>query len=198
MTRTQLTHLLLLIKERSAFVNATPIFLCTTLYFSIYTWKLVSVVRVVVEGAKVGLLCRMRLSVNGNFFEIPIERNGLHDSAPDITFWKIASHNFRIDSPPKSKGPFSTSRWTQDLWQRDHPPYAGRGKFFMAKLSYVISVSGSFPAFCGGLVMLQIRLYWASGTRLVSQHKEKAKKKMRTIFLFDFTCFIDNFLSHWP
>ena len=68
----------------------------------------------------------------------------------------------------------------------------------MAKLIYVISVSGSFPAFCGGLVMLQIRLYWASGTRLVSQHKEKAKKKIRTIFLFDFTCFIDNFLSHWP
>ena len=53
----------------------------------------------------------------------------------------------------------------------------------MAKLSYVISVSGSFPAFCGGLVMLQIRLYWASGTRLVSQHiKGKAKKRSRLSF----------------
>ena len=33
---------------------------------------------------KVGLLCRMRLSVDGSFVEIPIERNGLHDSAPEL------------------------------------------------------------------------------------------------------------------
>ena len=40
-THTTLTHLLLVIKERSAFANATPICLCTTLLvFSIYTWNL--------------------------------------------------------------------------------------------------------------------------------------------------------------
>ena len=55
----------------------------------------------------------------------------------------------------------------------------------MAKLSYVISVSGSFPAFCGGLVMLQIRLYWASGTRLVFQHiKGKAKKDHENLLIW--------------
>ena len=64
-----------------------------------------------------------------------------------------------------------------------------RGEVGSSRLSsfiYVISVSGSFPAFCGGLVMLQIRLYWASGTRLVSQHIGKADQDDLFLFFYLF------------
>ena len=100
---------------------------------------------------KVGLLCRMRLSVNGNFFEIPIERNGLHDSAPDLILHLIFSGSMLLKSLrvhfPRAVGLKICD--SETILRK-------RGE---AKLSYVISVSGSFPAFCGGLVTLQIRLY---------------------------------------
>ena len=145
---------------------------------------------------KVGLLCRMRLSVNGNFFEIPIERNGLHDSAPDLILHLIFSGSMLLKSLrvhfPRAVGLKIVD--SETILRK-------RGEVGSSRLSsfiYVISVSGSFPAFCGGLVMLQIRLYWASGTRLVSQHiKGKAKKDHDNLLIW-FTCFIDNFLSHWP
>ena len=47
---------------------------------------------------KVGLLCRMRLSVDGSFVEIPIERNGLHDSAPDLILHLIFSGSMLLKS----------------------------------------------------------------------------------------------------
>ena len=47
---------------------------------------------------KVGLLCRMRLSVDGSFVEIPIERNGLHDSALDLILHLIFSGSMLLKS----------------------------------------------------------------------------------------------------
>ena len=124
---------------------------------------------------KVDLHCRMRLSVDGNFVEIPIERNGLHDSAPDLILHLILSGSMLLKSLrvhfPRAVGLKIVD--SETILRK-------RGEVGSSRLSsfiYVISVSGSFPAFCGGLVMLQIRLYWASGTRLVSQHKGKAQNE---------------------
>ena len=132
---------------------------------------------------KVDLHCRMRLSVDGNFVEIPIERNGLHDSAPELILHLKFSGSMLLKSLrvhfPRAVG---LKIFDSETILRK------RGEVGSSRLSsfiYVISVSGSFPAFCGGLVMLQIRLYWASGTRLVFQHiKGKAKKDHENLLIW--------------